>query len=145
MHSVKSINYHIEGCGFFSWLPYIPNILPCRSGVNHIVLVLHNTLGLNICFSSPIEHSHISNWVHSKTPIPLVIMLRCNYTVTGQWEWSHCCKLLAAQWLITLLFAAQSPCCRQLATVTTLSSHPVVTMSSRRLIEKEFCCVYIGL
>ena len=40
----------------------------------------------------------------------------------------------------TLLLAAQSPCCRQLSTVTTplLSSHCIVTMSRRWLIELSF-------
>ena len=43
----------------------------------------------------------------------------------------------------TLPSAAQSRCCRQLSTVTTLSlsSHYVVTKPSRWLMEKEFTCV----
>ena len=43
-----------------------------------------------------------------------------------------------------LSLAAQSLCCRQLRTVNTLSlsSHHVVTVLSRWLMEKDFCCVH---
>ena len=59
-------------------------------------------------------------------------------TVTGQWQCSHCWQLPAAQW--------QSPCWCQLTTLITLSlsSHLVVTVLHRWLMEKVFGCVFSG-
>ena len=55
--------------------------------------------------------------------------------------------LTTSRTVTTLSLAAQSLCCWQLAPVTTLSisSHHVVSVPSRWLMEWEFCCVLFDL
>ena len=101
-----------------------------------------------------LQHYHHSQkfsiiLVHSKSSILISHLLG---TVTTQWldsdsvqqKCSHHQQLLAARWLhCHWQFIHCS--CRQLLTVTSPSpsSHCVVTVPSRWLIEKEFCCVWL--
>ena len=101
---------------------------------------------INLCLLSSLQWHQCNlaivqrvRWhIHSKTPILLV-------TCWAQWIDSDSVVkswwLPAAQWL-HCHWQAQLPCCRQLRTVTafSLSSHHVVTLSSRWLMEYGFCC-----
>ena len=77
--------------------------------------------------------------IHSKTPVPLVITLHCDFMVTGQW-WSVSPLLTFGRTVITLPLATHSPCCRQLIMLTTLSlsGHHVVSLQRSEWWNRSF-------
>ena len=98
-------------------------------------------------FVLPLHELYIIHWlIDICLPSPLytakLLFSHRLDAVTRQWQCSHCWQLPAAWGLL----CQWSPCCWQLPTVTTLSlsSYHVVTVSSRWLMESEFCCVHFG-